>query len=109
LGSLLVDEDRGRALVMSAGSPWGLMGPPGHVKSLPRLARISILHTPPVCNVYDISPLHLPFGPVSMKIKRCLMVVSDTCISRLPNVASIDLPMQSVLHTISFSITQQTT
>jgi hypothetical protein len=31
LGKLLVDEDRGRALVMSAGSPWGLMGPPGHV------------------------------------------------------------------------------
>ena len=31
LGNLLVDEDRGRALVMSAGSPWGLMGPPGHV------------------------------------------------------------------------------
>jgi hypothetical protein len=34
LGGLLVDEDRGRALVMSAGSPWGLMGPPGHVKGI---------------------------------------------------------------------------
>lgn len=31
LGSLSVDEDRGRVAVMSAGSPWGLMGPPGHV------------------------------------------------------------------------------
>lgn len=31
LGNLLIDEDRGRAVVMSAGSPWGLMGPPGHV------------------------------------------------------------------------------
>ena len=28
LGSLLVDEDRGRVVAMSAGSPWGLMGPP---------------------------------------------------------------------------------
>lgn len=27
LGRLFVDEDRQRALVMSAGSPWGLMGP----------------------------------------------------------------------------------
>jgi hypothetical protein len=31
LGNLLVDEDRGRAVIMSAGSPWGLMGPPGHI------------------------------------------------------------------------------
>jgi hypothetical protein len=29
LGDLLVDEDRGRVLVLSAGPPWGLMGPPG--------------------------------------------------------------------------------
>ena len=28
LGNLLVDEDRGRVVAMSAGSPWGLMGPP---------------------------------------------------------------------------------
>lgn len=31
LGSLLVDEDRGSVAAMSAGSPWGLMGPSGRV------------------------------------------------------------------------------
>ena len=31
LGGLFVDEDRGRVVVMSAGSPWGMLGPPGYV------------------------------------------------------------------------------
>jgi hypothetical protein len=31
LGNLLVDEDRGRVVVLSAGSPWGMMGPRGLV------------------------------------------------------------------------------
>jgi hypothetical protein len=31
LGNLLVDEDRGRVVVLSAGSPWGMLGPRGLV------------------------------------------------------------------------------